>query len=503
MSWSHISNRGTVQNKTASTTLTLTFTGTVAVGRFLVLWSAWDDHPGAPFPFGGGGTNHDAEYMNRVVDTQGNYWTQVCQIGHQGTATGVRLAMYVCQVKTQLTTSDSVTIHSLPDQFRGSAAGANDIVAKCASVHEFSKATTGWSRRFAWDHDTIVTANGDLPDLVLGSGSLPNEQHLLLYGIAAEGPNTDAYTFDADYTSITATGTTGGADTDNVHVRGGWRIATLTTETVAHSSNTADRDAAQWLMALGEVDIPSGGLTFPQFELLDDFNRADQNPLGAPGWWFDDGVGGGWSVAGGNTVDGGLKIVGNEVVKVHSHDDSYDRVFWNDDIPCRYAEVWATLSGVPSNDSQTQGVPLPPTNYGRRGMGVCIERPFDVGPDFRYEAAWFRSGKFQGWDIHHFHFPGQFFRTQTYIGDMAEGHKIGLQCIDGKWFHSYIDVGSGWEWLHCHDVRNGSGGEIYQWPSPARIGLRMGGKDCAVDDFGGGNDCFRPDTIRRLEMPTP
>ena len=109
------------------------------------------------------------------------------------------------------------------------------------------------------------------PNLTLSS--LPSQAYLFLHILGVEGPDTDAYTWDADYTQITTTGTTGGTDTDNVHIRGGYRIATLTGDTVGITSTTADRDLVHGLFALGEVTLTA---TFPEYDLLDDFDRSDE-----------------------------------------------------------------------------------------------------------------------------------------------------------------------------------------------------------------------------------
>lgn len=84
-------------------------------------------------------------------------------------------------------------------------------------------------------------------------GSLPSRAYLWVWALAGEGPNTDAYTFDADYTTITGAGTTGGGAASNMHVRMGYRLFTGTTDTVDVTSTTADRDYAQALAALYEV----------------------------------------------------------------------------------------------------------------------------------------------------------------------------------------------------------------------------------------------------------
>lgn len=489
MSWSHQGHKGSAQNKTPSAILDIPLSASVDAGDLLVVWTAWDNDTGSY----AASASSNLELMAKVTDTQGNRYTQlVCQ-QRVGEADGVRGALYVGTIRNALTTSDTVTIHSAE---WWDTSGPNDITAKCASMHAFRSTLSGWARAFAMDSDASwLAASGDVPDLSVVS-DWRSEEHLILHMLAVEGPDTDAYTWDSDYTQITGTGTTGGADAENVHIRGGWRIATVTGDTISITSTTADRDLTHAMVALNEVEIPDGDLTFPQFELLDDFNRADQNPLSAS-MWLKDPDGGGWGTAGAMSVASDFQIVGNELTKAHAHEDSYGKYLWQEDHFCRYAETWATLSGVPDDVINVMPVPQPVSNPGRRGLGVGFDK-LAAGTDFRYEAAWFRRGKFQVDDLHHFHFPGQFFRTMTYIGPMTAGHKIGLQMIAERYLHSYIDVGSGWEWLHCHDVAVGGSSHVYPYPSPARSSLRLGGKDVAVDDFGGGNRCFPGDIMRRV-----
>lgn len=81
---------------------------------------------------------------------------------------------------------------------------------------------------------------------------------LFLHVLGAEGANTDAYTWDADYTQFDGNGTTGAGAASNIHVRGGFRIANLATDTVDVTSTTGDRDYAQ-VMAILKIQAGSGG----------------------------------------------------------------------------------------------------------------------------------------------------------------------------------------------------------------------------------------------------
>ena len=119
--------------------------------------------------------------------------------------------------------------------------------------------TKGYSRL----HATTATLATDGADP--GSISLSDldsaKNYLIISALSGEGPNTDAYTADADYTMLgndgsgAASGTTGGSTATNQHARLAYRLnfTGSTTDTVNHTSLTADRDYAQALIAFYEA----------------------------------------------------------------------------------------------------------------------------------------------------------------------------------------------------------------------------------------------------------
>jgi hypothetical protein len=478
MAWTHYGNRGTAQNKTSSATLAITPTATIAVGRLLIIWTAWDSHRGTPYPI----SATSSIGQTKVTDSQGNIYVQLTSQGAAEDGTHVRAGLFISRIRTQLTTSDTVTITS-----------KTAVDAKSASMHEFGSTLTGWVfNSQGQDSDHVWrTANGDVPDLVLAS--MVSQSYLLLHLLAVEGPDTDAYTWDGDYTQITGTGTTGGADDENVHIRGSYRIATLTGDTLSITSDTADRDLSQGLFSLAEVDIPSGSKTFPEYGLLDDANRADENPLSFGGMWLKSS--GGLGVVPGGIQDADLKVLSNEFKVAHSHIDSYGKYFWQDDIPCAYSEAWATLSANPSASIEGQTPPTPDTNPGVRGIGVGIGKPDGFsGSDLTAAVNLMRLGKFQVDDLLWFRNPSSGGILMAFVGAMAAGMRIGVQQIAGRYYHAYIDqnLGNGWEWLMCIDWGNSP------LTRPQRPILWVSGTEAAADNFGGGHRCFGPKIIRRL-----
>ena len=258
MAFNYVADRGTANSKTADTTLALTPTGTLPVGALAVVYVASDPSGDITPP---GSTNP----RWKVTDSVGNVWVTLgmhCQNSGDEAGAGI----FVCQLTTALTTSDTVTLTS-----------KHTMTAKAMSLVEFS---IGEGKKWCVQVAPTVSNNtASDPASLTHTPGASGIEYLWLHALAGEGPNTDAYTWDADYTEITGDGTTGGSADTNMHVRGGWRIASTTADTVDVTSDTADRDYAQVLIAVREVDYDS---EFPTIApVLDDFDRANEDPLGA------------------------------------------------------------------------------------------------------------------------------------------------------------------------------------------------------------------------------
>ncbi|MGH2362622.1 MAG: hypothetical protein ACRDGM_19015, partial [bacterium] len=356
----------------------MTLTGSVSVGDLLVVWAAWDNETGLL---------SDTSAFNlglKCQDSQGNIYCQLYSQTASGSSNHARAAIFLARIRTALTTSDTVTITC-----------QDTLVAKAASLHRFTMDT---SKRWAIVNTqpaNAITSAADPPALTLGS--LTSRPYLLLHVLAAEGPETDAYTWDADYTQVAGDGTTGGADDENIHVRGGYRIATLTTDTVDVTSTTADRDYVQGFVAVCEVDYDS---IFPAPEngILDDANRADENPADNGDWNTTTIATTGTAPPGGN-AGSFVKVVSNQFrVQNEAHVDNNGGSWWDWTTPAGVdADVYASCPTIPSNSSVPQ-VPsfLPDTNAGSRGWGVICYGPLGYDRDGvvdGVEAKWERDGR--------------------------------------------------------------------------------------------------------------
>ena len=253
---------GGASAKAASTTLTLSPSQSLSVGDWVVWWVAWD----SDYFFG------PDERQNRVMkctDDGNNYYTSLFTWYPPGGQSNL-VALFAARIRDTFTTSTVVTFTH-----------RSSLVAKAVS---------GWGFRSSDDSSLRWAVLGDR---TVGQGSigvdppaqtltlLPSQEYLLLYTMTAEAPSTDAYTFDPDYTQVDVFGTTGGAANTNITIIGGWRIATLTTDTVDIQSDTADRSYDQAYTAMCEVPYTP---YLPSAPVLDTGVRADEEPLASPPW---------------------------------------------------------------------------------------------------------------------------------------------------------------------------------------------------------------------------
>jgi hypothetical protein len=269
MAFASVGSRGTNTLKVAGQTLTVSPTASISAGALLAVFVAWDNN---------NDTTPDGPLSRQMSceDDAGNIYVTIYGGQRIGVSSGVSLGamgfIFIAKIRTALTTSSVITLrHFQPPP--------NAKPAKAVSLWEFSM---GEGMIFA-----VERAHS--PGQVQGAGdpaaisltSLTSREWLFLHVLASEGPSTDAFTWDSDYTQITKAGTTGGADDSNMTVIGGFRIATLTGDTVDVSSDTADRDHVQGLAAICEVPEVTN---FPRTPILDDFNRADEIPLDNGTW---------------------------------------------------------------------------------------------------------------------------------------------------------------------------------------------------------------------------
>jgi hypothetical protein len=266
MSFSSVGTLGSATSKAASQTVAMTTTATVEIGNLITVIVAWDNNNGTT-------QTGPLDCQLRCEDSAGNIY--VCLASAQNTGSpgaasgGTHAAIFATVARTQLPSGGTITV--------GSSVNST-LVAKAISAWEFTLGTSHFCLQQNAEHGDHGVDPG-----AISLSSMPSRQYLFLHCLAVEWDNSDTYTWDADYAQFTPAGTSGGAGGTNQHVRGGFRIATLTGDTVDVTSTTADRDYMQVYAAIYEY-TPA---TFPgpDIVLLDDFNRANEDPLSAAAGW--------------------------------------------------------------------------------------------------------------------------------------------------------------------------------------------------------------------------
>jgi len=430
-------------NKSGGTTdLALTPARNVAAGRFLVAFIFLDSVFSVFDP-------NNGEFAVYVTDSAGNLWSNIAAEVNKAAFfnSGTQGTIAVCQLQNALTTSDTITAHGA---FLGT------LIAKAMSVEEFDLgAGMRWARHHqAWSgHDDRGVDPNDLSiDL---EASI---EWLVLHVLANEGPSTDSFTWDSDYTQIVTAGTTGGADDSNVTVLGGYRIATLSSDSVEVTNTTSStRDSVQTMA--GICAVPA--LTFPQSGILDDFNRANEFPI-------DGGV---WDTSG-RTAFGSAEgsLVSNQGT---GGGGSFFDAFYDDCV-----EVFATYSAVGGTDEWA--------NLHIHASGdASLATMFGVA-----SAAWVTNLRGGTGDVIYFA-PTSGNQGDPITGyclafvPASAGEKWGIQRTQGPtgigWVnHLWVDTGSGWFELAAiadTTVSPTTGGEL-------AYGAINGNP--RIDDFGGG-----------------
>ena len=452
MAFASVGSLGSASLKVAGADLTLSPDTNVPAGNLIVIWTAWEiDYSGGVGPEGSVIPNL------AITDGTDNVWVTLTSYMFESNA-----GIHCCRLRTALTTSDTITIHSRNPSRTPKSASMWELTMDPAKV---------WVRSL---EPIVAAVSGgvDLPDVsVSDPAMLSRGEALILHGISVVGPNTDIYTFDPDYTAIDPAGTTGGAVDTNVHVRGGFRITGLTSDTIVQSSDTADRAYDQVVVILGEAEVIPG---FPSFPVLDDFNRADEDDLDFGGLWAPSGPFP--TACTPNYGGGGLRVSGNRATRSGTAVGGAAQ-FWAEEFSGCYAEVYATLAergqlglhldstgcGNDSNLGSYAAYFFP--YYGGTGPGSVADDMVDFG-----------IGGFRG--------PSGGRGIPVWV-DLQDNHKLGIQ-RDSRFqpfLHLYIDRGSGWEWAAALNDSVFFYGDF----APVRLALAHWGDFATFsDDFGGG-----------------
>ncbi len=422
-------SRGSTSSKTVGTTLSMSPSSDVVAGQILAVWCVWDT----------GSTLHP-----QLTDSVGNVYVM---IGWQSHGSIDLTALYMCLVQTTITTGDTITL-----------TGSN-LAAKAMSCEEFSYSGGAVKVARVVDFSALATLGADPGAITIGS--LSSQEYLFLHLLGAEAPSTDTYTWDADYTQIAAAGTTGGVADTNVTILGGYRIATLTGDTVDVTSDTADRDYNQILTALVEVTPVAG---FPQAPIVDTFTHADEDPLSEGGAWVST-----VCTAGSSRF---LRLVSNQAARNTVGNGGEWRTA---QLLTANQELYITIATTTTTAGDSVGFQYAGT--GCANTSTCTSA-----------GAWwkpFQGGAFPGFDCVYLGIsantggPSMSKDGIVVITSIASGDKLGIQAT-AKATHLYVDRGAGWVWVAAwyRDVDLGGS---------QKDGLTIFSSAARVDDYGAGD----------------
>lgn len=466
MSFTHVGNLGTNSVKPTPVSddwayLDITLAGDVDEGQIIVVWFACDNVRDAANP------GHQTLYGRMAcLDSQDNFYSTLAARSEGAIHANPMGAIFVTRVSRALGAGDTISA-KYPALVGGGVAAI--------SAHQFD---CDFDLRWAACSDIFVdvTAGSD-PASASISGLGSSREHLFLHLLGAEGPDTDAYTWDADYTQITGAGTTGGSDTSNIHVRGSWRIATLTGDTVDVTSDTADRDYIQALVALTEIIYDE---EFPLEPVLDDFNRANESPVSRNGDW-DTVFSAGPSDA---SADLGA-VVSNQF---HAVNGTFGGSFYTDEnYQDADGEVYVTIAtkgAYPGGASIAFNASGRAENGSLQGIAAIWNLEDPTNGRTAMDCILFGNSDLTG-DT-----SGEYFRAWI---PQADGVKFGIQrrYPDAA---LWVDVGNGWEWA---GALHGTSGVQTGFTNGGKFGLSVYDATVRCDDFGGG-PLWRPGYYRRL-----
>lgn len=451
MSFSHVGNVGTANSKATvgsdqDVTLALSPSQDIDVGQLVVVWLACDSVHNAGAP-----SHPTLNERLKCSDSVGNLYTTLVASTDGGINNFAMGGIFIARVGTAITTTDTITT-----RMRAVTGGG----ARAMSVHVFDyDDSKRWG--IADPGGQRVTSRAiDPPSLSTGT-ILSTREHLIVHLLAAEGPNTDAYTWDSDYTQISGDGTTGGAADSNIHVRGGFRIVSgITSDTVDVTSTTADRDYTQGIACVVEVPWDS---TFPRTPLLSDFTGADEEPLSEGGNWVSTLCSAG--VASGTPRF--LRRVGNRAAG--STATGQGGSWWAEVFAGGEGEVWVTtaVKGGCAIAYNGTGCANAATVDGLGARWMPSAGGTNAGDSIQVGSV----GNVGGTD-------NERFRSHVTMGD---GFKIGVR-RKAPDLHLWIDRGSGWEWVAAIAAT----GLLAGFNSGGKLSIQSYLAACRLDDFGGG-----------------
>lgn len=463
-------------------TLDISPSSNVPTGDLVAVFVAWTSH----YFFGPSGVQM---VECSVTDDAGNRYLQL--FSSYGLPGAAYSGLFLSQLRNDLLTSNAITVkHYGPG-------------AKAVCLYQFSL-TPG--KRWALDLERIGESatevggggGGVLPDVSV-SGLEADQEYLLLHALGIEGENTDTFTWDADYTQIAGTGTTGhGHDGGSgapplcdVSIRGGFRIVSgITDDTVTVSNDSGLRDMSHGLAPIRVIDADDDYPDFPNTPLLDNFNRANEDPLDVASTGLL------WDKTGDHPQFGSAyaRVVSNQAARSSGGSgggseamiDTYDTEEGRGEV-----EEWGTIAvsgdiviGFGTGDGNVSTFDALGVGYRDSGLRVFNAAAVPMGATFFGDVS--PTGEMAGGP------------TESVVwGPVSNGNKIGVQQLNYDVFthHLWMDVGAGWEWIAAV-LRAGGTGFVNEGVFTIAF---EGDSATRLDDLGGGTlEREAPQIIRRL-----
>ena len=230
---------GTANSKTSGTSVAITTTDYALAGDMIVVMTAWDNNNSSTI------TGPDNDQWT-VTDSASNTYDFIAGAEDASANNRCAAGILVSYLTNPLPTGSTITV-SYNSTRTAKAVLAHRIVFKTNTVSGY--------RLSLLQHEHSQAADPAANTLYFDG--LNGVSKIILHALAAEGPNTDAYTWDSDYEYLSGNGTTGSTDDSNMHIRGGIRIGgtTLVNDSIDVTSTTADRDYTQLFAVLYPIPV--------------------------------------------------------------------------------------------------------------------------------------------------------------------------------------------------------------------------------------------------------
>jgi hypothetical protein len=222
-------HRGSANTKTPATTLAMSPSAAVPADALLVIRVVTDNQVASAGSDAGITCSDDLGNTYTLAEQ----WTQSGGSVNDGATTAILYSV----VATQIETSDEITF-----------TGAN-VAAKAIGADQFSVGSTDIQ---VGDNNGAAATSSDIS---VGTGTITSQEYLFVVNTAYEYATGSFDSEDADYTTLTTFGTSGGGPTGNVQSWGAYRIATTTSDQYDAVLSGA-RDFATAIVAFNEGGTP-------------------------------------------------------------------------------------------------------------------------------------------------------------------------------------------------------------------------------------------------------